>query len=63
MSTDSQNRTARISTAVTPDEAATIAKAAEALGDREQVTISVSDVVRSGALRRANEILEAEGQK
>jgi uncharacterized protein (DUF1778 family) len=57
MAGETENKTERLSVAVTPTDLETIEKAARALSDREGVTVSVSDLVRSGAMRRAEEIL------
>lgn len=57
MAGESETKTERLSVAVTPTDLETIERAAKALSDREGVSITVSDLVRSGALRRADEIL------
>jgi uncharacterized protein (DUF1778 family) len=59
MAGESETKTERLSVAVTPTDLETIEKAARALSDREGVSITVSDLVRSGAMRRAEEILAA----
>jgi len=59
MAGETETKTERLSVAVTPTDLETIERAARALSDREGVTVSVSDLVRSGAMRRAEEILSA----
>jgi uncharacterized protein (DUF1778 family) len=60
MAGENENKTERLSVAVTPGDLETIERAAKALSEREGITVTVSDLVRSGALRRADEILAAE---
>ena len=59
MAGESETKSERLSVAVTPTDLETIERAARALSEREGVSITVSDLMRSGALRRANEILAA----
>jgi hypothetical protein len=57
MAGETQIRSERVATAVTPDELGKIEEAARKLGEREHLNVTISDVVRSGALKRAEEIL------
>lgn len=57
MAGEPETKSERLSVAVTPTDLQTLEEAARALSAREGVTVSVSDIVRSGAMRRAEEII------
>lgn len=56
-----ETRSERVTIALTPTEYSRIEEAARLMSARDDFGITMSDVVRSGGLRRAEEILAGAG--